>query len=86
MGLLRIDLGDQCTVSRRSDAYMEVRWPTGIASWEVCDVAIVAVGAGLLCGTMCDIIITVGICGPPLNPGFPKSVSVSCRAHNTRDN
>jgi len=64
---------------------MEVWWPTRIASWEVRGVVIVTVGAGLLRGTMCGIIVTVSIRRPPLNPGFPKSVTVSRRTHDTRD-
>jgi hypothetical protein len=83
--LLRIDLGDQRTVSRGGDAYMEVWWPTGIASWEVRGVVILTLGAGLLHSTMCGIIVAVSVCRPPLNPGSLKSVAVSRRTHNARD-
>ncbi len=64
---------------------MEVWWPTRIASWEVRAVVIVTVGAGLLRGTMCGIIVTVSIRRPPLNPGSLKSVTISRRTHDTRD-
>ena len=64
--------------SRCGDAYMEVRWPTGMASGSP-GVVIGTVGAGLLCGTMCGIIVAMRVCRPPLNPGSPKSVTVSCR-------
>src|SRR3712207_5992715 len=83
--LLRINLGDQRTVSRCGDAYMEVRWPTGIASREVRGVVILTVSAGLLRGTMGGIIVTLSVCRPPLYPGFPKSVTVSRRTYGTRD-
>jgi len=48
-------------------------------------VVIVTVGVSLLRGTMCGIIVAVSVCGPPLNPGSPKSVTIFRRTHDIRD-
>ena len=82
LGLLGIDLGDQHTVSWRGDTHMHMRRPTGIASWEVCGVLIVTVGAGLLRGAMCGVIVAMRVRGPPLDPRSPERIAIFRRTYD----
>src|SRR5712691_2147067 len=80
--LLWIDLGDQRTVSWSGDAHMDVRWPARIASWGVRGVLVATVGACLLRGAMCVVIVAMLIGGPPLDPRSPKRIAVFRRTYD----
>ena len=80
--LLWIDLGDQRTMAWSSDAHMEVRWPARIASWEIRGVLVATVGAGLLRGAMCGVIVAMRVRRPPLDASSPKRATISRRTHD----